>query len=341
MNVIDQILNEWSFRCHDGIVDLDDPKKAKILLELLKPILTEDIDDDILNALVASDSSTKEKILKYLKRIGDTNNNEKLEEEVAVLLKPKIGRDDMIKQVIFIADSKQFDLLPELKTYLENPIVTYDNLINNNNLNELFSPTKFPQEFIDKIIDIKGSGQPSIGRGEIALAIFLKNTYKAKVGDIISSGNPIEVKASGAKIMDKDIKIVNRPEIINNPKFQNITQQYGEYKKGTWVEYIQSTYKKSSNKDEYIDNVNSLLNDLYSGVNIKIEDKDLQRVDTFNKKIAVSIAKKYLSDQNLLVFNSTTKDYIYIEGYKDYAEKIYDGILSANNASDSIPRIFY
>jgi hypothetical protein len=35
MEVIDQILNEWSFRCHDGIVDLNDPIKLSILDEVL------------------------------------------------------------------------------------------------------------------------------------------------------------------------------------------------------------------------------------------------------------------------------------------------------------------
>ena len=36
MKVIDKILNEWSYRCHDGIVDLDNPNKVKILFEILK-----------------------------------------------------------------------------------------------------------------------------------------------------------------------------------------------------------------------------------------------------------------------------------------------------------------
>jgi len=36
MIVIDKILNEWSFRCHDGIVDMKDPKKKAILDEILK-----------------------------------------------------------------------------------------------------------------------------------------------------------------------------------------------------------------------------------------------------------------------------------------------------------------
>jgi len=35
MEVIDKILNEWSFRCHDGIVDMNDPKKVAILNEII------------------------------------------------------------------------------------------------------------------------------------------------------------------------------------------------------------------------------------------------------------------------------------------------------------------
>jgi len=36
MTVIDKILNEWSFRCHDGIVDINNPKKKAILVSLLE-----------------------------------------------------------------------------------------------------------------------------------------------------------------------------------------------------------------------------------------------------------------------------------------------------------------
>jgi hypothetical protein len=36
MEVINKILREWSFRCHDGIVDMDDPKKKAILEGILK-----------------------------------------------------------------------------------------------------------------------------------------------------------------------------------------------------------------------------------------------------------------------------------------------------------------
>jgi hypothetical protein len=35
MKVIDKILLEWSYRCHDGIVDMNDPKKLVILQEMI------------------------------------------------------------------------------------------------------------------------------------------------------------------------------------------------------------------------------------------------------------------------------------------------------------------
>ena len=339
MKVIDNILNEWSFRCHDGIVDLNNPKKVKILEEILE----EDIDDDILNYLVGTNNDTKTKILKYLKRIGDTNNNEGLEQQVAKLLQARFGtsRKDIIEQVIFIADSKQFDLLEEFKNYLESPIVNYSELIENNNLDVLFSPTKFSKEFIDKIISIQGSAQPSLGKGEVALCVFLKDTYKSKKGDVVSDGNMIEIKGAAAKVMNKDISIGSKAEVLNNPNFKKLIELYGPDMKGkTWVERIQSVYI-GSKKEEFINIVNALLKDLYPSTNIKVEEKDFESTSLFNKKLAAGIANNYLKYQDLLFFNPDTNDYIYINGYEDYINKIYDDTLYAANASDKVPRISY
>jgi pheromone shutdown protein TraB len=72
MKVIDNILLEWSYRCPDGIVDLNNPEKTKILFEILKPLLKEDLDDELLDALSNTDEDTKTKVLKLLKR---TNKN--------------------------------------------------------------------------------------------------------------------------------------------------------------------------------------------------------------------------------------------------------------------------
>jgi len=64
MKVIDQILNEWSFRCHDGIVDLNDPIKVSILNEILKEfdlVLNKDNNIDYTQTL------SKKEVSKYRK----------------------------------------------------------------------------------------------------------------------------------------------------------------------------------------------------------------------------------------------------------------------------------
>jgi hypothetical protein len=58
MKVTDKILNEWSFRCHDGIVDLNDPKKLRILKEIL------DENSISLNEAIDSDAVTFENFVK-------------------------------------------------------------------------------------------------------------------------------------------------------------------------------------------------------------------------------------------------------------------------------------
>ena len=35
MTVIDKILQEWAYRCSDGVVDLNDPSKVAVLEEIL------------------------------------------------------------------------------------------------------------------------------------------------------------------------------------------------------------------------------------------------------------------------------------------------------------------
>jgi hypothetical protein len=86
MNVIDQILNEWSFRCHDGIVDLEDPIKVSILDEVLNEYGLESFNemktsptnkaiDAILNSPEAKDKLSYHSRPKRVKNIGNISND--------------------------------------------------------------------------------------------------------------------------------------------------------------------------------------------------------------------------------------------------------------------------
>jgi hypothetical protein len=68
MIVTDEILNEWSFRCHDGVVDLNDPKKLSVLNEILKEYdlqLNEDNSIDYTKTLNAREVAKNRKVGGY------------------------------------------------------------------------------------------------------------------------------------------------------------------------------------------------------------------------------------------------------------------------------------
>ena len=62
MIVTDEILNEWSFRCHDGVVDLNDPKKLRILKEIL--------DENGIDLLSEVEINEIDKIINTLQGVG-------------------------------------------------------------------------------------------------------------------------------------------------------------------------------------------------------------------------------------------------------------------------------
>jgi hypothetical protein len=81
MKVTDEILNEWSFRCHDGIVDLNDPKKLRILKEILE--------EEGIDLLTEAEIGEIDKVIAVLKEAG-------LRNEILEAVKAKlIGYDDI------------------------------------------------------------------------------------------------------------------------------------------------------------------------------------------------------------------------------------------------------
>ena len=78
MTVIDKILNEWAYRCSDGVVDVNNPKKKAILDEILKEF---NIDE---TNIISEGDETYDKVIK---------NALKVEEIPQVQDSYELGRD--------------------------------------------------------------------------------------------------------------------------------------------------------------------------------------------------------------------------------------------------------
>ena len=225
MNVIDNILLEWAYRCPDGIVDMNDPKKVKILKEILKPILKEDIDDDILTALSRLDLNDpkKEKILTYL--TGDTKDEkdkeiETLKQQIAGSEKSKEEIAEKlynIEQELISKNLKEstvsYIIYSFLKKGKENDLIKYfenePKLEVKDGINIKSTPqNQLPNDIVDKLYnDLSGAGgTKGVGKEENFLVAFYKNIKKSeKKGDIEVDGQKYEVKGVGSMVTPSDI----------------------------------------------------------------------------------------------------------------------------------------
>ncbi len=102
MKIIDEILNEWSFRCDDGIVDLNNPKKKKILKTILKEynLTEEEIEEQVQSKY--DDVLSKEFNGKIPKAIGEyilgvttkiNSKDLKNYKQLYPVSPPKVGKD--------------------------------------------------------------------------------------------------------------------------------------------------------------------------------------------------------------------------------------------------------
>ena len=114
MIVIDEILNEWSFRCHDGIVDLNDPKKLRILKEILdeKGINLGEQDEEStstksFDALIESKNlkrETKDKVITVLSEVEKQKIIDNLSNDISTVISFLNNNPELIRKTFDIKE---------------------------------------------------------------------------------------------------------------------------------------------------------------------------------------------------------------------------------------------
>jgi hypothetical protein len=167
---IDKILNEWSYRCSDGIVDLTDVNKVKVLFEILR----EDIDDDLLSALVKADPDTKAKVLKFIKKSTSKSAEKSGEDGFYSYL----DKHNLTSQYIGSLSDQIFEILSDnddldkFNEYRKSPL-KLSSLSQTGNILTTLGETGVSQTSLVQLLNLIGqeSGR-GIGKGEILLALF-------------------------------------------------------------------------------------------------------------------------------------------------------------------------
>jgi hypothetical protein len=114
MIVTDEILNEWSFRCHDGVVDLNDPKKVRILKEILDEfgINLEEQDEEStpnksFDALIESKNlkrETKDKVITVLSEVEKQKIIDNLSNDISTVISFLNNNPELIRKTFDIKE---------------------------------------------------------------------------------------------------------------------------------------------------------------------------------------------------------------------------------------------
>ena len=358
MTVIDQILNEWAFRCHDGIVNMNDPKKVRILNEILEKYnLVEQeeeqsIDDKINTILSSLTDDEKSKIYKSLvkaknkiRKVEDKDN-----EEIKKALEKKQIPEDIIEYIVLKADNQ--DQTEEIKNIIDN--ITFSSLPVEGNLNE------FAKKKIENIkwlndLNVSQAGL-SLGKGEILLTILfngakLSTSTQKKIDIVIGTAGKtanVEVKQKGA-VISKEGRSSAYQEMWFKPIFEpkkgekeNKISFKDKYqlssKLSTWTP-IFDRFNNLPNEEKvsYVKDINKLLPKY--GFEGELSTNDFSTLKKLCKKVAYLAVGDYINDKKIVLMNSDL-DYIILGGNAKDAEEI---ITNNNIHTDKsfIPRISY
>ena len=200
MIVTDEILNEWSFRCHDGVVDLKDPKKVRILKEILDEngidFLTEDQDDDLTG------------IFAYLgddKALTKINLFSKLAEYTQKYYSSEMGEllTAFPETVNIINDWRREELVPERESNIgkevETCLINYSNKVKGVRASDVANKGRGQDAIIGgKIVEIKSSKGNTINT-QLQTTFYSPAKFYAFVTN--TSGDSIEVRIVYGKIL--------------------------------------------------------------------------------------------------------------------------------------------
>jgi hypothetical protein len=283
MEVIDKILHEWSFRCHDGIVDMSDPKKKAILEEILKKfnvdLLNEDQDGQLTNIFsYIGDESILTKLEVFDKLASYT-----LQYYPSEMGELKTVFPDVVNT---IADWRREELIPERESNIgkevETCIINYSNKVKNVNASDIADKGRGQDAIVGgKVVEIKSSKDNKINTllqttyySADKFYAFATNTSNKDIQIRVVYGKLLRELSFGQEISSKtnvdemgdtleqqiktglenlDFASMIKTSLVQGPTDRETSFKIGNKLKVRFVIYFEPTYGKSKSKKEGLD----------------------------------------------------------------------------------------
>lgn len=227
MDITDKIVKEWSWRCSKGYPDINNPEDKAILDQLLKewgvstsvptPVLITEDDgepevtlDDLVDLLKNKREDLPAEFIKNL-YTQIQGKGKGISSKIAEILADK--GISSIKELV-LSTAQRLNVEEKLLNYLQSEdkpgLEALRGGSGSNLVDFLQKQTKLPAKLIDTLTQQVGSVDgKGVGKGEYALALFMKGGAKKDIGDVDVEGKHIEVKADQARLGERGGSLVD------------------------------------------------------------------------------------------------------------------------------------
>lgn len=301
MDVITKFLEQHSYRFPKGYPDLTDPADKKLMQELLSEIGISEVEEekDEISAEevknLIDQIKDDQQILKYIKRYI---LNKPSEDNLDVYLNShniNVNTISSLKVPNKISSilSKNNDM-DNFLNYINNPI-SFSSLGQSGNLIDKLSTSGVSSDSIQSIINISGfEGGKGVGKGEVALAAFIKDLEMSKgKGDLTWNGEYLEVKGSNARLGSRG----NSSSILENSDLGKLAiSEIGNFKKSIRIEVLINLLIENDTPVDTIYNASvNFLKQLFSNATNITEVFDKNELNDISK-IKKALTKIYINN---------------------------------------------
>jgi len=217
---IDNLVNEWAYRCEKGYPDMDSPSDLRLLKVILKeegitiPHFQEQEEQeeegpskkDIID-LINNNEFDEKQLKKLYHRIANFGSYKPILKSLRasnynpIVVKRYSNEIQNLLEDLDPEENKQFlDYLGNPKKQIDFPTKPQGNLF------KIISSDKVPDSVMNKIIShtTQDEGKKGVGMGELGMALIFKNITDSKgKGDLALNGEEFEIKGNGATLGEK------------------------------------------------------------------------------------------------------------------------------------------